>query len=107
MVDTGTQQFMYRAFVGLVCAVVLLVFVYMIAVGLQQGDGEAIRVIEALSPIAITVFLSAAGVLGLHTVTNGSVARATINSSAPAPVSVPAPAVGLVASSAPAPVSDL
>lgn len=85
MVDAKTQQFMYQAFVILVCVVVLMVFGYMIVIGIQQGDGEAVKVIEALSPIAITVFLSAAGVIGLHTVTNGSVAKATINNTSPSP----------------------
>lgn len=100
MMDNTTQQFMYRSFIWLVVGVIAGIFGFVFAVAWREGDGEAVRLAGQFAPVAISAFLSIGGVLGLHTVVGGSVAKANINSASPSPdtTTIPAPPVVLATS---------
>lgn len=49
--DNSTQQFAYRWFITTVCGLIAGMALYMFAIGIIQGDGEAVKIIDSLYPI--------------------------------------------------------
>lgn len=92
--DTQTQQFAFRTFIITVCGLIVAMALYMFAVGILQGDGEAVRIIDVLYPImrdtlAALVLMITGQQVG-HIVNNVMTAKAASNAvtppTAPAPV---------------------
>ena len=54
MVSDTTQQFLYRAVIGTVCGITGAIFIFLFIAALTLGDGEAVRIIDAMTPLAVT-----------------------------------------------------
>lgn len=55
MVNSDTQQFMYRVFIGTACFVLAACFVFLFVAALHFGDGEGVKIIDAIQPLAISL----------------------------------------------------
>ena len=67
MVDNQTQQFLYRAVIGTVCGITGAIFIFLFVAAIKLGDGEAVRIIDAMTPLAVSCLgTMTATVLGSH-----------------------------------------
>ena len=73
--DSQTQQFMYRWFIGTICLSIGGMFLYMFGVGIVHGDGEAVRVIDTLQPMLRDAFIALLAMTTGHQVVSAVLSR--------------------------------
>ena len=67
MVNSDTQQFLYRAVISTVCGLTGAIFVFIAVVALRLGDGEAVAITNAMTPLFISLIGGmTTAVLGVH-----------------------------------------
>lgn len=94
-----TQQFLYRSVIMTVCLLTGAIFVFLFVSAIVLGDGEAVRIIGALQPAAISCLAAmVTTALGSH-VAGAYIASqmtqahiAEVNAAAPAPAAPPSSA---------------
>lgn len=94
--DSSTTQFMYRVFIGVFAFAILLTMFFVFAVGLTQGDGEAVRIAEAFQPFLFGALAGICGLFGIHTAGQVAQAKYTQTTPPPAPSQAPQPAPQLI-----------
>ena len=88
--DTATQQLMYRAFIVTFCVTTGLILLFMMGSAVVLGDGEAIKIIDALKPVAIGNIAAMATAITAHQWASASVSKAQAVANAGLPVATPA-----------------
>ena len=67
MVDTQTQQFLYRAVISTVCGLTSLILIFICVMAFHLGDGEAVSITNAMTPLFISLIGGMTTlVLGVH-----------------------------------------
>lgn len=93
MVNQSTQQFMYRVVILTVCIILVGSFAFMFVTAYHLGDGEAVRIIEALRTPILGAFGTLIAFMGGHQAMSTLIAKFTSNSggapAAPADTSTP------------------
>ena len=104
--DTATRQFLYRWCIVTICLIVAAVVAVQLAAVFVFGDGEGIRLVDELRPLAMEIVAGMLGVLGLTKVMD---TRETVNGQntvqTAAPADAPVPAVSVAAVPVPAAAS--
>lgn len=77
MVSPQTQQFMFKAVVLTVCAILVGSFLFMFAAALKLGDGEAVRIIDAMQTPVLGAFGTLIAFLTGHQASQALIAKFT------------------------------
>lgn len=102
--DADTQRFAHRVGIMLVAAMIGAAFIYMMVIGIMQGDGEATRLAASLQPYVLGALGGLLGLLGVNSVVSGLVAMKT-GTQIPLPSGSAVPAVSVPATAATADTS--